>query len=128
MTIILELSAAFSKIQDIPVDIDADEYGYQSDSDLEDDWNLDDIRSPTSTSSGSKKGKVSSSKRSSDSLSLGTFNLASQLKAEDTDSAEDANVECDVPKASSCVEHTVLITDIAANTFVAFDYANMCMC
>ena len=58
----VELSAAFSKTTDIPTEVDSDEYGYQSDSDLEDDWDLDDLRSPNANAStsagGSRKGKV----------------------------------------------------------------------
>ena len=38
----VELSAAFSKTTDIPTEVDSDEYGYQSDSDLEDDDTSDD--------------------------------------------------------------------------------------
>ncbi|KAK7682319.1 hypothetical protein QCA50_014523 [Cerrena zonata] len=93
-----QLSASFSKVQDIPVDVDAEEYGYQSDSDLEDDWDLDDLRSPTSSSSGGKKGKG---------------------KADDADDIDEPNVKPVVSKSTIGVEHTVLVTDVAANTWEA---------
>ncbi|CAL1713803.1 unnamed protein product [Somion occarium] len=90
-----ELSASFSKTHETPEEVEADEYGYQSDSDLDDDWDLEEVRSPTSPSSSRDKGKS---------------------KSEDSD---ELSKKAEPPKANEAVEHTVVITDVAANTWEA---------